>query len=212
MTDMQSLHNKLHSIGIENIAAIVSTTSCFAPRAPDDILSIAQLCKQYDIAHIINNAYGIQSRALCKLVTAAWRRGRVDLVVQSTDKNFMVPVGGAVLIGPSTKILLQESRSTTHRDLINAASSIYPGRASSSAMVDVLITLLHWGRSGWLEILESRETIYHYTLDSLQSFASSVGERVLHTPENPISMGLSLDTLTEVIIIIIIIIIITMIG
>ena len=30
-------------------------------------------------------------------VTAAWRRGRVDAVVQSTDKNFMVPVGGAVV-------------------------------------------------------------------------------------------------------------------
>jgi O-phospho-L-seryl-tRNASec:L-selenocysteinyl-tRNA synthase len=30
-------------------------------------------------------------------VTAAWRKGRVDAVVQSTDKNFMVPVGGAVV-------------------------------------------------------------------------------------------------------------------
>jgi len=30
-------------------------------------------------------------------VTAAWRKGRVDAVVQSTDKNFMVPVGGAVI-------------------------------------------------------------------------------------------------------------------
>ena len=30
-------------------------------------------------------------------MTAAWRRGRVDAVVQSTDKNFMVPVGGAVV-------------------------------------------------------------------------------------------------------------------
>ncbi len=30
-------------------------------------------------------------------MTAAWRKGRVDAVVQSTDKNFMVPVGGAVI-------------------------------------------------------------------------------------------------------------------
>ena len=30
-------------------------------------------------------------------VTSAWRKGRVDAVVQSTDKNFMVPVGGAVV-------------------------------------------------------------------------------------------------------------------
>ncbi len=30
-------------------------------------------------------------------IAAAWRKGRVDAVVQSTDKNFMVPVGGAVI-------------------------------------------------------------------------------------------------------------------
>lgn len=195
VTDMQSLHDKLHSLGPKNIAAIVSTTSCFAPRAPDNIISIAKLCQQHGIAHIINNAYGIQSRALCNLVTAAWRRGRVDLVVQSTDKNFMVPVGGAILVGPSKKITTQESNNNI--DLVGAASSLYPGRASAAAMVDVLITLLHWGRSGWLEMLVSRENVYQYALESLLSFGSSVGERVLHTPDNPISLGLSLDTLTS---------------
>jgi len=200
VTDMQSLHDKLNSIGPENIAAIVSTTSCFAPRGPDDIISIAKLCQQQGIVHIINNAYGIQSRALCKLVTAAWRRGRVDLVVQSTDKNFMVPVGGAVLVGPSNKIRTRESNNNNNNnnnniDLVGAAASLYPGRASSSAMLDVLITLLHWGRSGWLEMLESRENVYQYALESLQSFARSVGERVLDTPDNPISLGLSLYTL-----------------
>ena len=30
-------------------------------------------------------------------ITSAWRKGRVDAVVQSTDKNFMVPVGGAIV-------------------------------------------------------------------------------------------------------------------
>ena len=34
---------------------------------------------------------------LCREVTSAWRKGRVDAVVQSTDKNFMVPVGGAIV-------------------------------------------------------------------------------------------------------------------
>jgi len=33
----------------------------------------------------------------CLQVCSAWRKGRVDAVVQSTDKNFMVPVGGAVI-------------------------------------------------------------------------------------------------------------------
>jgi O-phospho-L-seryl-tRNASec:L-selenocysteinyl-tRNA synthase len=50
----------------------------------------AKLCAERGVPHIINNAYGIQSASLCGLVTAAWRKGRVDAIVQSTDKNFMV--------------------------------------------------------------------------------------------------------------------------
>lgn len=45
----------------------------------------------------INTCALLQAHALCTQVSAAWRRGRVDCVVQSTDKNFMVPVGGALL-------------------------------------------------------------------------------------------------------------------
>lgn len=50
----------------------------------------AKLCSRHGIPHIINNAYGVQSAALCQLVTSACRRGRVDAFIQSTDKNFMV--------------------------------------------------------------------------------------------------------------------------
>jgi O-phosphoseryl-tRNA(Sec) selenium transferase, SepSecS len=50
----------------------------------------AKLCKRHGVAHIVNNAYGVQSAALCQLITAACRKGRVDAIVQSTDKNFMV--------------------------------------------------------------------------------------------------------------------------
>ncbi len=35
------------------------------------------------------------------MLSAACRRGRVDAIVQSTDKNFMVPVGGAVVAAPA---------------------------------------------------------------------------------------------------------------
>ena len=55
----------------------------------------AKLCKEHGIAHIVNNAYGVQSAALCQLITAACRKGRVDAIVQSTDKNFMVCVTAA---------------------------------------------------------------------------------------------------------------------
>jgi O-phospho-L-seryl-tRNASec:L-selenocysteinyl-tRNA synthase len=42
-------------------------------------------------------------------VTTAWRKGRVDAVVQSTDKNFMVPVGGAVIAAPKHNTALVEA-------------------------------------------------------------------------------------------------------
>ena len=86
------------------------------------------------IGHIINNAYGVQSAALCAAVTAAGRRGRLDAFVQSTDKNFMVPVGGAVIAAPSSR-----------PQLVEAVNQAYPGRAGMAPLLDVLITLLHWG-------------------------------------------------------------------
>ena len=86
------------------------------------------------IGHIINNAYGVQSAALCAAITAAGRRGRLDAFVQSTDKNFMVPVGGAVIAAPSSR-----------RQLVEAVNQAYPGRAGMAPLLDALITLLHWG-------------------------------------------------------------------
>ena len=47
------------------------------------------------------------------LVKAA-RIGRVDAFIQSTDKNFMVPVGGAIVAGFDDKF-------------IDAVSKTYPG-------------------------------------------------------------------------------------
>jgi len=42
---------------------------------------------------LINNAYGLQCSYICKLINRACTVGRVDAIVCSTDKNFMVPVG-----------------------------------------------------------------------------------------------------------------------
>jgi hypothetical protein len=112
---------------------------------------VARLCAATDVPHIINNAYGIQSAQICARVTRACRVGRVDAIIQSTDKNFMVPVGGAVLTAP-----------TNRPQLVEAVSSAYPGRASASAHIDLAITLLHWGRSGWLKALAEREALFTY--------------------------------------------------
>lgn len=57
---------------------------------------IAAMCKEKDIPLIVNNAYGTQSSKCMHLIEEAARIGRVDALVQSLDKNYMVPVGGTL--------------------------------------------------------------------------------------------------------------------
>ena len=75
------------------VLAVVTTTSCFAPRAPDKVDEVARLCSANGIFHVINNAYGLQCGETSKLINRACAVGRVDAIVCSTDKNFLVPVG-----------------------------------------------------------------------------------------------------------------------
>ena len=55
----------------------------------------------------------------------AARIGRVDAFVQSTDKNFMVPVGGAIVAGFDEKF-------------IDAVSKTYPGEWGTVKIVLLL--------------------------------------------------------------------------
>jgi len=75
------------------ILAIITTSSCFAPRVPDQVDKVAKLCTESKIHHIINNAYGLQCPETCKLINRACVLGRVDAIISSTDKNFLVPIG-----------------------------------------------------------------------------------------------------------------------
>jgi O-phospho-L-seryl-tRNASec:L-selenocysteinyl-tRNA synthase len=75
------------------VLAVITTASCFAPRAPDKVDQVAKLCRDADVYHIINNAYGLQCATTSKLINRASVVGRVDAIVCSTDKNFLVPVG-----------------------------------------------------------------------------------------------------------------------
>ena len=52
---------------------------------------------------------------LVKVCSLLPRTGRVDVVVQSTDKNFMVPVGGAIVAG-------------FDKALVDSISKNYPGK------------------------------------------------------------------------------------
>lgn len=84
VTDLPALAAALADDGgPATAAAVVTTTSCFAPRAADDVVGVARLCARAGVPHVVNNAYGVQSAALCAAITSAWRKGRVDAVVQA---------------------------------------------------------------------------------------------------------------------------------
>eukprot|EP01041_Mallomonas_annulata_P000935 gene935-1814_t len=178
-TNYEEIEKLLEQYGNE-ILCILCTTSCFAPRIPDKIDKISKLCSKYNTAHIINNAYGLQCRYISKLIERAIAIGRVDYIIQSTDKNFMVPVGGAIV-------------ASTSKDLIALVAKTYPGRASSSPIIDLFITLLSMGVEGLQRLWKERERLVPLLIDGLHTIAKKYHQRVLICPHNTISIALTLD-------------------
>lgn len=178
-TNMHLLIEKINELKPENIACVFSTTSCFAPRAPDNVEDIAGICKKYDIFHLINNAYGLQSSKATHIINQASREGRVDVCVQSTDKNFMVPVGGSVI-------------ATFEEKSLEKISKFYPGRASSSQSLDLFMTFLSMGTDSYKQLLEERKECFEYLKEELHKIAGKNNEKVLETPSNTISIGITL--------------------
>lgn len=60
-TDIEEIQNQVKTLGKDNILCVLSTTSCFAPRACDSLEEIGCICAENDIYHLVNNAYGVQS-------------------------------------------------------------------------------------------------------------------------------------------------------
>eukprot|EP00435_Cladocopium_sp_Y103_P072248 s968_g39.t1 len=165
-TDIAGIQSAIEKVGAEEVLCICTTTSTFAPRVPDFIDEVAVLAKDFNVPHVINNAYGLQCSKCTHLVETGCRRGRVDAFVQSTDKNFMVPVGGAIVAGPSSA-------------LVDKVSSLYPGRASMSPVLDLFITLLSLGASGWTGLLQERKENAKWFEERLSSVSEKLGLRVL---------------------------------
>ena len=46
-TDIGKIEALIHEKGADNIVCIFTTTSCFAPRAPDAVDKVGQLCKRH---------------------------------------------------------------------------------------------------------------------------------------------------------------------
>ena len=183
VSDVDAIRHAADNVGWEHVACVLTTTSCFAPRCPDDVVQVAKFCASAGIPHVVNNAYGVQSQTVCQLLTSAWRRGRVDVIVQSTDKNFMVPVGGSFMMSHKNQ-----------SDLLDRVNSLYPGRASLSPTIDVLMTLLHWGKSGWIEQLQKRHDTQEYLVKRLYDVCDTLSEIPIVAPSNDISFGMTLNS------------------
>lgn len=181
VTDVDEFRAQIQSIGAQQIVCLFSCTSCFAPRATDKVVLLAALAATFDIPHLVNNAYGLTSSWTVHQVEEACRRGRVDLFVQSTDKNFMVPVGGAIVASPTASI-------------ISGFAKMYPGRGSSSQSLDLLITLLAMGSQGYRKLTEERKSNFEYLKERLNGLCQRKSQlSVIPSKDNRISLAVAID-------------------
>jgi len=182
-TDKQKIEREILAHNPEEILAVVTTTSCFAPRACDDVPAVAEICGRLQIPHLVNNAYGVQSSKCMHIIEEAGKaeKGRrVDAFVQSTDKNLMVPVGGSVISGYDSEFVRSISRN-------------YPGRASSAPATDVFITLMQLGSCGYKKLTDQRRENFKSLQEAMAKVAAKYGERVLNVKNNPISIAMTLQ-------------------
>ncbi|KAL8455730.1 hypothetical protein Emag_000455 [Eimeria magna] len=183
VTDLDAIQKAIAE-ATPRVLCVMSTTSSFAPRQPDLIPQIAEMCKRMDVFHLVNNAYGLQCSKCCALVEQACRVGQVDLVVSSCDKNFLTPVGGSLIYGPDPLLVANVSAS-------------YPGRASMSPILDLFITLLQMGQTGLQHLLRERKRLFLWFKEELVATCDPRGLRVLPSPHNKISIALDLSAFSK---------------
>jgi O-phospho-L-seryl-tRNASec:L-selenocysteinyl-tRNA synthase len=76
--------------------------------------------------------------------------------------------------------------------LLKELNSSYPGRASNSPIIDLFITLLEMGKTGWLNLLKERKATYAEFSQTLREFAEKYGEDAIILKDNKISMALTI--------------------
>ena len=112
----------------------------------------------------------------------------------------MVPVGGAIIAGFDKELIDNIGQTYPGRlSFICHCGSFLPlrdfhplcisGRASATPSIDLMITLLSLGASGFKDLLRQRKDNYQYLKEEVSKVAVKFGERVLTTPQNPISIG-----------------------
>ncbi len=163
--------------------AVISLTSFFPPREHDDIKEISKFAKKNDLVHIVINAYGVQSPEWMKLIRVGIDAGRVDAIIQSTDKNVLTPVGGAIIASPSEEI-------------INKISQAYAGRASAAPIVNFLISMLSLGIEGYQKLLREQQHNRKLLENKLKGVAEKINEKILDV-FNPVAVAVSLNNLKK---------------
>ncbi|CAJ0590922.1 unnamed protein product [Cylicocyclus nassatus] len=183
VTDVENV-NRILEQRADEILCVMSTTSCFAPRSPDSLEAIAGICQEHNVPHLVNNAYGLQSEECVRRINAGRAAGRIDAFVQSLDKNFQVPVGGAII-------------GTFKQSAIVPIAKFYPGRGSGVPSRDLVLTLLSQGRRGLLETYENQRRLFLKMKKRLSSFANEIGECVYEVDDNMISLALTLSSIPK---------------
>jgi len=163
--------------------AVISLTSFFPPREHDNIKEISKFAKKNDLVHIIINAYGVQSPEWMKLIRVGIDAGKVDAIIQSTDKNVLTPVGGAIIASPSEEI-------------INKISQAYAGRASAAPIVNFLISMLSLGIEGYQKLLREQQHNRKLLENKLKGVAEKINEKILDV-FNPVAVAVSLNNLKK---------------
>jgi O-phospho-L-seryl-tRNASec:L-selenocysteinyl-tRNA synthase len=162
----------------KHCSAVLSTTTFFPPRESDSIVEIARIASEQKVFHIINNAYGVQSREIMREIQTAIAAGRVDAIVQSTDKNFLAPVGGAIIASPDEKFS-------------ERIASCYAGRASASPIYQFLSSILSIGIDGYEKLRDTQESNRKLLQKLLGETADLFGEKLLEV-KSPIACAMTI--------------------
>ena len=161
--------------------AVISTTSFFPPREYDNIKEISKFAKENNLVHIVINAYGVQSLDWMKLIRVGIDAGRIDVIIQSTDKNALTPIGGAIIASPTEEI-------------ITKISQAYAGRASATPIINFLISMLSLGIEGYEKLIANQNQNRSLLEDKLKLVAKKYNERILDV-FNPVAVAVSLKNL-----------------
>ncbi len=176
--DLTSLEKSIRN---EDSVAVLATTTFFPPREPDPVKEIAKLCQETDTPLVINNAYGVQSSEMMARISSAIDAGRVDAIVQSSDKNFLTPVGASIVVSPEEK-------------MIELTSETYAGRATAAPVAQTFVALLSLGLTRYNNLQKQQVESKKQLHASLSEIAESSNQRVLDV-DNIVACAITMDSL-----------------